>query len=130
MASLYSLDLRFKLVLECYKSGLSIPAWCKENGIAPSTFYGWIKQVSNKGYDVPAFTRRGAAYKQEIVKVSVVDSPNIVPCVDMFSSIETKAYSKDSSVLTAHIGSATIEIPSDIPQGFLVKIFKNELSES
>ena len=30
MASLYSLDQRFSLVLDCYKSGLSIPAWCKE----------------------------------------------------------------------------------------------------
>ena len=53
MASHYSLEQRFSLVLDCYKSGLSIPSWCKEKGIAPGTFYGWIKQVSNKGYDVP-----------------------------------------------------------------------------
>ena len=48
MTSHYSLDQRFSLVLDCYKSGLSIPSWCKEKGIAPGTFYGWIKQVSNK----------------------------------------------------------------------------------
>ena len=63
MASHYSLKQRFSLVLDCYKSGLSIPSWCKEKGIAPGTFYGWIKQVSNKGYDVPTFTRHGTAYK-------------------------------------------------------------------
>ena len=41
MASHYSLEQRFSLVLDCYKSGLSIPSWCKEKGIAPGTFYGW-----------------------------------------------------------------------------------------
>ena len=78
MASHYSLEQRFSLVLDCYKSGLSIPSWCKEKGIAPGTFYGWIKQVANKGYDVPAFTRHGTAHKQEIVKVSVVDIPSTI----------------------------------------------------
>ena len=77
-------------MLDCYKSGLSIPSWCKEKGIAPGTFYGWIKQVANKGYDVPDFTRHGTAYKQEIVKVSVVDSLNVVPCADVFPAIENK----------------------------------------
>ena len=78
MTSHYSLEQRFSLVLDCYKSGLSIASWCKEKGIAPGTFYGWIKQVANKGYDVPAFTRHGTAYKQEIVKVSVVDIPSTI----------------------------------------------------
>ena len=50
----------------CYKSGLSIPSWCKEKGITPGTFYGWIKQVSNKGYDVSTFTRHGTAYKWRV----------------------------------------------------------------
>ena len=37
MASHYSLEQRFSLVLDCYKSGLSIPSWCKEKGITPGT---------------------------------------------------------------------------------------------
>ena len=68
MTSHYSLEQRFSLVLDCYKSGLSIPSWCKEKGIAPGTFYGWIKQVANKGYDVPAFTRHGTYLKQDQMK--------------------------------------------------------------
>ena len=117
MASHYSLEQRFSLVLDCYKSGLSIPSWCKEKGIAPGTFYGWIKQVANKGYDVPAFTRHGTAYKQEIVKVSVVDSLDVVPCADVFPAT--------ASVITAHIGGTTVDIPSTIDQTFLSKIFKS-----
>ena len=39
----YSLERRFEFIKNCYKSGLSIPAWCHDNNIAPGTFYGWIK---------------------------------------------------------------------------------------
>ena len=125
MASHYSLEKRFSLVLDCYKSGLSIPSWCKEKGIAPGTFYGWIKQVSNKGYDVPAFTRHGTAYKQEIVKVSVVDSLDVVPCADVFPAIENKEVLATASVITAHIGGTTVDIPSTIDQTFLSKILSH-----
>ena len=119
MASHYSLEQRFSLVLDCYKSGLSIPSWCKEKGIAPGTFYGWIKQVSNKGYDVPGFTRHGTAYKQEIVRVSVVDSLDVVP------SMDGKAFLPDVPLITAHIGGAAVDIPLNIDQAFLSKIFKS-----
>ena len=125
MASHYSLEKRFSLVLDCYKSGLSIPSWCKEKGIAPGTFYGWIKQVTNKGYDVPAFTRHGTAYKQEIVKVSVVDSLDVVPCADVFPAIENKEVLATASVITAHIGGTTVDIPSTIDQTFLSKILSH-----
>lgn len=37
MASHYSLEQRFSLVLDCYKSGLSVPSWCKE-GICDVAF--------------------------------------------------------------------------------------------
>lgn len=127
MASLYSLDQRFSLVLDCYKSGLSIPAWCKENNIAPGTFYGWIKQVTNKGYDVPAFKKHGTAYKQEIVKVAVVNSLDVeaVPCVDVFPAVENESVLADSSFITAHIGGVTIDIPSNVDLAFLSKNFKS-----
>ena len=49
----YSLEQRFEFIKDCYKSGLSIPAWCHDNNIAPGTFYGWIKQVTSHGYEIP-----------------------------------------------------------------------------
>lgn len=125
MTSQYSLEQKFSLVLDCYKSGLSIPSWCRDKGIAPSTFYGWIKQVANKGYDVPVFTRHGTAYNQEIVKVSVVDSLDAVPCVDILPATENKEVLPTASVITAHIGGTTVDIPSTIDHTFLSKIFKS-----
>lgn len=32
------------LINECRKSGLTDADWCRENGIAPSTFYNWISR--------------------------------------------------------------------------------------
>ena len=125
MTSNYSLEQRFSLVLDCYKSGLSIPSWCMEKGIAPSTFYGWIKQVTNKGYDVPSFSRHSATYKQEMVKVSVVDSLDTVPCADVLPATESKEALTTVSVITAHIGDTTVDIPSTIDQTFLSKIFRS-----
>ena len=124
MVSRYSIEQKFSLVLECYKSGLSIPSWCREKGIAPGTFYGWIKQVTDKGFDVPIFTKQSSAYNQEIVKISVVDSLDVTSSVDIFPTIESKEVVATVSVITAHIGDTTIDIPSDIDQTFLSKIFK------
>ena len=124
MVSRYSVEQKFSLVLECYKSGLSIPSWCREKGIAPGTFYGWIKQVTEKGFDVPVFTKYGSTYNQEIVKISVVDSLDVTSCVDVVPTIESKDVEVNATVITAHIGDITIDIPSDIDQTFLSKIFK------
>ena len=33
---------QIKLINECRKSGLTDADWCRENGIAPSTFYNWV----------------------------------------------------------------------------------------
>ena len=125
MTSLYSLDQRFSLVLDCYKSGLPIPLWCREKGIAPGTFYGWIKQVSNKGYDIPDFKRHRTACKQEIVKIPVVDQLDTVKCTDVFPAKDGNEVLSATSVITAHIGGTTVDIPSNIDQAFLSKIFKS-----
>ena len=52
-SSPYSLEQRFEFITDCYKSDLSIPCWCNEHNIIPSTFYGWINHVTNHGYELP-----------------------------------------------------------------------------
>ena len=49
----YSFEHRFEFIKDFFKSDLSIPAWCHDNNIAPSTLYGWIKQVTNHSYEIP-----------------------------------------------------------------------------
>ena len=36
---------KFELIMECRNSGLSDYQWCKQHGLSPSTFYGYVKQV-------------------------------------------------------------------------------------
>lgn len=33
---------QIRLVNECRKSGMTDADWCRENGIAASTFYNWV----------------------------------------------------------------------------------------
>ena len=35
---------QLKLINQCRQSGLTDADWCRENGIAPSTFYNWVSR--------------------------------------------------------------------------------------
>lgn len=49
-----TVESRLPLILECRASGLSDRAWCLKNGINPSTFRWWVKELKKKGkYDIP-----------------------------------------------------------------------------
>ena len=90
----YSLEQRFEFIKDCYKSGLSSPVWCHDNNISPGTFYGWIKQVTSHGYEIP-------------------DSLNYHPAV--------KDADKPS-VLSAHIEGITLDIPQILTKISLQKL--------
>lgn len=67
---------RYELVLECRSSGLSDYQWCKEHGIAKSTFYKWIARFRQDGYpDLPKPTGQGSSHApvvQDVVKVDLL----------------------------------------------------------
>lgn len=69
-------EQRFELVMECRSSGLTDYQWCKEHGIATSTFYRWIASFREKGYpNIPLPLRQQSPHKavaQEVVKLSVI----------------------------------------------------------
>ena len=73
-SSPYSLEHRFEFITECYKSGFFIPCWCDEHNIAHGTFYGWIRQVTNHGYELlDSLNFHPSAKKQEVIKIPVID---------------------------------------------------------
>ena len=121
----YSLEQRFEFIKDCYKSGLSIPAWCHDNNIAPGTFYGWIKQVPSHGYEIPdSLNYHPADKRQQVVKLPVIDDI----CADSYMNDFPSFNDTDADkplVLFAHIGGITLDIPQDIDQDFLTKIFKS-----
>ena len=72
---------RFELIMECRSSGLSDYQWCKEHGLATSTFYTWISRFRKAGYpNIPEPVRRESTHKaqpQEVVKVNILPDPVI-----------------------------------------------------
>ena len=121
----YSLEQRFEFIKDCYKSGLSIPAWCHDNNIALGTFYGWIKQVTSRGYEIPdSLNYHPAVKRQEVVKLPIIDDIRADSYMNDFPSFNDADADKPL-VLSAHIGDITLDIPQDIDQDFHTKIFKS-----
>ena len=127
--SKYSIDERFSMIMDCYQSGNTIIEWCKSNDIAPGTFYSWIRQVKNYGYDAPELNefkkqRTFADSNHEIVKVGSVNSiTNRFYPETLISTLAENSNSKDCAV-SIDIGVANIRISSDIDETLLTKIFR------
>lgn len=62
---------QYRLVMECRSSGLTDHQWCREKGICPGTFYGWVRRLRQKGYqDIPEPVHsQRVSTKQEIVRI-------------------------------------------------------------
>ena len=124
--SSYSLEQRFEFIKDCYKSGLSIPAWCHDNNIALGTFYGWIKQVTSRGYEIPdSLNYHPAVKRQEVVKLPIIDDICADSYMNDFPSFNDTECQTNLEFLSAHIRDITLDIPQDIDQDFHTKIFKS-----
>ena len=42
---------QLKLINQCRQSGLTDADWCRENDIAPSTFYNWVSRCRKAASD-------------------------------------------------------------------------------
>ena len=62
---------QYRLVMECRSSGLTDHQWCREKGICPGTFYGWVRRLRQKGYqDIPDPVHgQRVSTRQEIVRI-------------------------------------------------------------
>jgi transposase-like protein len=67
----------YKMIMECYQSGLTTSQWLLKNGINQATFYKWVKKLrDNACYNIPPANpvRRISTVpmKQEVVQVNVI----------------------------------------------------------
>lgn len=62
---------QYRLVMECRSSGLTDHQWCREKGICPGTFYGWVRRLRQKGdQDIPEPVHsQRVSTEQEIVRI-------------------------------------------------------------
>ena len=123
--SSYSLEQRFEFIKDCYKSGLSIPAWSHVIYMTPGPFSDWVKQVTSRGYEIPdSLNYHPAVKRQEVVKLPIIDDI----CADSYMNDFPSFNDTDADkplVLSAHIRDISLDIPQDIDQDFHTKIFKS-----
>lgn len=76
-----SMSEQIRLINECRQSGMTDADWCRENGIAVSTFYNWVSRCRKAAADqipAPNYGRLEAPRpKQDVVPVDIV--PEQIP---------------------------------------------------
>ena len=128
--SLYSVEQRLDFINDCYSSGLSVYAWCKEKEIAPGTFYSWIHHLKKQGCRLPDTVPENLRKKvvkesHEIVKVDIVEETTFMEQNPSPQYQEPENIS-GSSVLSIRIQIAdvTLDIPESVNPAFLSQILQ------
>ena len=78
-----SMPEQLKLINQCRQSGLTDADWCRENDIAPSTFYNWVsrcRKAASAQIQEPSYGHlESSRPKQEVVHVEIVPEPKTEP---------------------------------------------------
>ena len=128
--SIYSVEQRLDFINDCYSSGLSVYAWCKEKEIAPGTFYSWIHHLKKQGCRLPDtvpenLRKKAVKESHEIVKVDIVEETTFMEQNPSPQYQEPENIS-GSSVLSIRIQIAdvTLDIPESVNPAFLSQILQ------
>ena len=128
--SLYSVEQRLALINDCYTSGLSVYAWCKEKQIAPGTFYSWIHYLKKQGCTLPEVVPANLREKpvrenHEIVKVNIVEE-TIFTRPEMQDSYQEVEHLSSNSVspIRIQVADVTLEISESINLTFLSQVLQ------
>lgn len=128
--SIYSVEQRLCLINDCYTSGLSVYAWCKEKEIAPGTFYSWIHHLKKQGCQLPdtvpeSLRDKPVKENHEIVKVNIVEETSFVKNnpTPLYQEAETVSRSNMSSI-RMQIADVILEIPESVNPTFLSQVLQ------
>ena len=87
-------------VAECRSSGISVKAWCAEQGIALKTYYNWEKQI------VKAATQQYALPVSAQTGVLMQVNPDTMPSDEMGTIENSIIIRHGESVITLPAGSS------------------------
>ena len=128
--SLYSVEQRLCLINDCYTSGLSVYAWCKEKEIAPGTFYSWIHHLKKQGCRLPDAVPENLRKKpeketHEIVKVDIVEETTFIEQNPdpQYQEPENISGSSVPSV-RIQVADVTLDIPESVNPAFLSQVLQ------
>ena len=98
---------QLKLINECRTSGMTDIDWCREHGIAVSTFYYWVQQLQKEAAQIPAPAyghSENPRPKQDVVPIDIV--PERFP-------VQHTPYLDNPHTLEIILGSATIRVTNE-----------------
>ena len=128
--SLYSVEQRLGLINDCYTSGLSVYAWCKEKEIAPGTFYSWIHYLKKQGCKLPDTVPESLRDKpvketHEIVKVNIVEKNTFIKTESnpLYRKTENISYDSIASI-RIQMSDVTLDIPESVNPAFLSQVLQ------
>ena len=88
-------------VAECRNSGISVKAWCAEQGIALKTYYNWEKQI------VKAATQQYALPVPAQAGLLMQVNPETMPSGEIEAIESEVTIRHGESIITLHAGSNT-----------------------
>lgn len=126
----YSVEQRLAFINECYTSGLSVYAWCRENDISSGTFYSWIHHLKKQGCQLPDAVPTNLRDKpiresHEVVKVNIVDDSAILK-TDMNHPyrMQEEIPCNTKSSICIRVADVTIDLNESVNPAFLSQVLK------
>ena len=115
---------QLKLINECRTSGMTDIDWCREHGIAVSTFYYWVKQLRKEAAQIPAPAyghSENPRPKQDVVPIDIV--PEHIPEQHTASQMQN-SYLDNSHTIEVAIKDITVRISNHADPVLLTRTFR------
>ena len=116
---------QIRLINECRQSGMTDADWCRENGIAVSTFYNWVSRCRKTAADqIPAPNYGHCEIprsKQDVVPIDIVSDH--LPEQHTVSQMH-QTNLDNSHTIEVSMNDVTIRISNDADPVLLTKTFR------
>ena len=100
VATNYQMQEWMDIIRDCRSSGLTVQQYCDEKNLSRPTYYYWLNKIRKTAIE------------------SVESSP-------AFVELKPPApVSKKAALVSIHVGEATIDLPENISDEFLIRILK------
>ena len=116
---------QIRLINECHQSGMTDADWCRENGIAASTFYTWASRCRKAASDqipVPNYGHLEDPHpKQDVVPVDIVPEQ----CPEQHTASQMRQmYLDNSHTIEVVMKDVTVRICKDADPVLLARTLR------
>ena len=116
---------QIRLINECRQSGMTDADWCRENGIAVSTFYNWVSRCRKVAADqIPAANYGHLEVphpKQDVVPIDIV--PDHIPEQHTASQM-LNSHLDNSHTIEVAMKDITVRISNDADPVLITRTFR------